>query len=199
MPGSWNRFLASRWKGKESPASPHQSRDLLGNQATVSLRLHWLFKALEGTIFLSLLVLSHEVEVIGHLVWKLSRACMMWCLKCIYAFSSSIRARQQTSNGYIWITWLHSQWGAFPCTDYTTCWCFCLPTISFYFIKPHSVLIWPLTFQPPPKLPGVFSSEFQDFVNKWYVVIQNTLCTVQKTQITFIWFLMPPSGRKMTF
>lgn len=28
---------------------------------------------------------------------------------------------------------------------------------------------WTPIFQPPPKLPGIFSAEFQDFVNKWYV------------------------------
>lgn len=33
----------------------------------------------------------------------------------------------------------------------------------------HPFLTGPFNFQPPPKLPGIFSSEFQDFVNKWYV------------------------------
>jgi len=28
---------------------------------------------------------------------------------------------------------------------------------------------WTISFsQPPPKLPGVFGAEFQDFVNKWF-------------------------------
>ena len=32
----------------------------------------------------------------------------------------------------------------------------------------NSVLTEPFDFQPPPKLPGIFGPEFQDFVNKWY-------------------------------
>lgn len=31
-----------------------------------------------------------------------------------------------------------------------------------------------LHFQPPPKLPGIFSAEFQDFVNKWYLEQSNS-------------------------
>lgn len=51
------------------------------------------------------------------------------------------------------------------------CWCLCLPVCNFIT---HNVWLFSVEwtifiFQPPPKLPGIFGSEFQDFVNKWYV------------------------------
>lgn len=45
----------------------------------------------------------------------------------------------------------------------------------------HSRLNCHIHLQPPPKLPGIFSPEFQDFVNKWYVNKKIAFSAIKRT------------------
>ena len=205
MLGSLNRFLASQWKERQPAASPPQSHSPPGGQAAVSLTLCWGFKKVLNYSMFTTIKLAASW-------WSDLEWWGQWSMKetdIFSVFTTSIQFRQ-TTDGYIWASWLHSKWGEwahfyFISIFIVKCLVFYaaatktisqiginkVPSYLIMWSHPHTDICqllyqynchlltiwalnmqcWPdlLTFQPPPKLPGIFSSEFQDFVNKWYV------------------------------
>ncbi len=129
---NWNRFLASQWKGRQPLASPPQSHGLLGDQAAVSLRcdtvcpailllfFFFYYSSLEWNNFKrSVETAYHKKSVhesIGDLEWWLVHR-TQWIMTeaDFFFFPPSIRTWQQTTDGYFWAAWLHSEWSECAC------------------------------------------------------------------------------------
>lgn len=143
MRRNWNRFLASQWKGKELQVSPPRSHGPLGDQAAVSLSLVLWF------CFFKLLLLWIYLYIINRFELNNYKWSVLHCLP------HSIWPWQQTTDGHIWVAWLHSQWGErvyhyhILTWTYPMCTCTCGNAFSCNII--HSVLTGPFSFSASTK------------------------------------------------
>lgn len=108
--------------------------------------------------------------------------CLCFKLDWIYDLLKNVLRRtwdgQQTCHGHLWTIGLHCEWGLkrvwfvkhIPINNIIILYLSTHKYTGYVCINISGSDLWfSVSLQPPPKLPlGVFTSDFQDFVTKWW-------------------------------